>query len=464
MRLLQHLWLGGWASLCASPGTILAAGPDADLDFRRIIEDAKSKVFPALIFVAPVVEDFGGGKRETREQGGSGVVISPDGYAVTNWHVVEKAITIRILLFDGRVTTAEKIGEDQETDVALLKLRPPRAAAQASNSSGKDVELPYASFGDSSILTEGQFVMAMGAPWGLSRSVSLGILSSTTRYLPGRSEYSLWLQSDASINPGNSGGPLIDTGGKVVGINTLGTFMGGDMGFSVPSNTVKRIAEGLRAHGEVRRSWTGIRLQPLNDFDRNTFFEGDHGVLVASVDEDSPALLAGVRVGDLLLSLGDQELNGLHRESLPAINTLFGDLPLDKPAQLRIRRAEENLTLTMTPRLKGKIEGEDFELKAWNMTVKAINEFATPTLYFYVKKGVFVQGIRQPGNAAAVGLRRSDIILSVDGKEISTLEEMRKVYDSLLVDDKRERKVRLEVFRNGLRYQFILDYSTRYKE
>src|SRR6266540_7034302 len=143
MRLLQHLWLGAWASLCASPGTLLAASPDASLDFRRIIEDAKSKVFPALIFVAPVVEDFGGGKRETREQGGSGVVISPDGYAVTNWHVVEKAITIRILLFDGRVTTAEKIGEDQETDVALLKLRPPRAAAQASSSSGKDAELPY---------------------------------------------------------------------------------------------------------------------------------------------------------------------------------------------------------------------------------------------------------------------------------------------------------------------------------
>src|SRR5262245_51160740 len=334
-----HLLFIPVAYLSLLPAGLPAGEIGSSLDFRRIIEEAKSKVFPALIFVAPVVEDFGGGKRETREQGGSGVVISSDGFAVTNWHVVEKAITIRILLFDGRVTTAEKIGEDQETDVALLKLRSPRAPAAAVGSgSGKDAELPYASFGDSSVLTEGQFVMAMGAPWGLSRSVSLGILSSTTRYLPGRSEYSLWLQCYASINPGNSGGPLVDTSGRVVGINTLGTFMGGDMGFAVPSNTVKRIAEGLRAHGEVRRSWTGIRLQPLNDFDRNTFFEGDHGVLVASVDEDSPALLAGVRVGDLLLSVGETELNGLHRESLPAINTILGDLPLDQPAKLRLRR------------------------------------------------------------------------------------------------------------------------------
>jgi serine protease Do len=425
-------------------------------DFRKIIEEAKGKVFPALIFVAPVVEEWSGGKRETREQGGSGVLITPDGYAVTNWHVVEKAITIRVLLFDGKVTTAEKIGEDQETDVALLKLQPPRGAAPSA--------FPFAGFGDSDKLTEGQFVMAMGAPWGLSRSVSLGILSCTTRYLPGRSEYSLWLQADASINPGNSGGPLVDTEGRVVGLNTLGMFVGGDLGFAVPSNTVKRIAEGLRAHREVRRSWTGVRLQPLNDFDRNTFFDGDRGVLIASVDEDSPAVLAGVRVGDLLLAVGDHPLNGLYRENLPAINTTLGDLELGKPVTLKLERGHEQLSVCLTPRPKGKIEGEDFECKAWNMTVKAINEFATPTLYFYVKKGVYVQGIRQPGNAADAGLRRSDIIMKIEGKEIGTLEDIRQVYEHLAADEKRERKVRLEVFRNGLRHQLVLDYSTRYKD
>jgi len=306
--------------------------------------------------------------------------------------------------------------------------------------------------------------MAMGAPWGLSRSVSLGILSSTSRYLTGRSEYSLWLQTDASINPGNSGGPLIDTDGHVVGINTLGSVMGGDMGFAVPSNTVKRIVMGLKAYGEMRRSWTGLRLQPLNDFDRNTFFEGDRGVLVASVDEDSPASTAGFRAGDLLLSVGGKEVKGLFRENLPEINVSLGNLPLDQSVEVRIRRDGEEKAIGLIPRAKGRIEGEDFECKAWNMTVKAINEFANPALFFHVKKGVYVQGIRQPGNAAEAGLRRSDIILSIDGKPISTLEDMRKVYEAVVGDGSREKKVRLDVFRNGLRYQRVLDYSTKYKE
>jgi serine protease Do len=433
-----------------------ATGLGAAADFRKIIEDAKSKVFPALIYVAPVVEDFESGKRETREQGGSGVIVSPEGHAVTNWHVVEKAITIRVLLFDARVTTAEKIGEDKDTDIALIQLKPPRK--------GEERPFAHASFGDSERLTEGQFVMAMGAPWGLSRSVSLGILSCTTRYLPGQSDYSLWLQCDASINPGNSGGPLVNTDGLVVGINTLGTTSGGDMGFAVPSNVVQRIAESLRAHGEVRRSWTGVRLQPLNDFDRNTFFDADRGVLVASVDEGSPALLAGVRVGDLLLSVDGKETNGLHQQNLPALNMLLGDLKLDHPVRLRVRRGAEELDLGLTPRAKGKVEGENFDCKAWNLTVKAINEFETPTLYFYVKSGVYVQGTRQPGNAAAAGLRRFDILVSIDGKEISSLDDVRRVYEAVMGVEKREKKVRIEVLRSNLRRPLVLDYSTRYKE
>ncbi len=453
----------------AAPVIRLSAGEEKTYpaDFRRIIEEAKSRVFPALIYVAPVVEEFGGGKRETHEQGGSGVIISGDGFAVTNWHVVEKAIAIRVLLFDGRVTTAEKIGEDKETDVALIKLRPPRGASPAASAAEKQPpagSLPTAEFGDSDLLTEGQFVLAMGAPWGLSRSVSLGILSSTRRYLAGQSEYSLWLQTDASINPGNSGGPLVDTEGHVVGINTLGTGGGGDMGFAVPSNTVQRIVKGLRDHGEVRRAWTGLRLQPLNDFDRNTFFEGNRGVLVASVDENSPGQASGVRVGDLIRSVGGREVIGLHYESIPAINTLLGDLPPGEPIDLDVERGGQPASLKLTPRLKGKVEGEDFECKAWNMTVKAINEFGTPTLYFYVKRGVYIQGIRQPGNAAEAGLRRTDIVLSIDGREIATLEDLRNVYGSVLADEKREKKARLEIFRGGLRYHFVLDYRTKYKD
>jgi len=446
-------------ALCIAIGIAwrgVAAAPSLaeSIDFRRIIADAKSKVFPALIYVAPVVEEFGGGKREKREQGGSGVIIGPDGYAVTNWHVIERALTIRVLLFDGRATTAEKIGEDRETDVGLLKLHPvPGQGA-----------FPYAHFADSTHLQEGDFVLAMGAPWGLSRSVSLGIISSTTRYLPGRSEYSLWIQTDASINPGNSGGPLVSTEGLVIGLNTLGSQVGGDMGFAVPSNTVLRIAESLRSHGEVRRSWTGLRLQPLRDFDRNIFFEGDRGVLVASVDRGSPALLAGLRVGDLILRVGDGELKGLNYEDLPAMQTLLGDLPIDKEVSITVRREGEEVTLAMTPRAKGKVEGEDFELKDWNLTVKAINEFESPTLYFFVKQGVYIQGIREPGNASQAGLRRGDILQKVDGRPVPTIEALREAYEAVMGDAVREKRVLIEVLRNGLTYQIVLDYSTKYKE
>ncbi|MBI4585114.1 MAG: trypsin-like peptidase domain-containing protein [Planctomycetes bacterium] len=444
-----------WSPRQASPGDEKPEAPgERPMDFRQIIAQAKSKVFPALIYVAPVVEEFSGGKREKREQGGSGVIISPEGYAVTNWHVIEKAVSIRVLLFDGRFTTAEKIGEDRETDVGLLKIKPPREAA----------ELPHARFADSGKLREGEFVLAMGAPWGLSRSVSLGIISSTTRYLPGRSEYSLWLQTDASINPGNSGGPLVNTEGEVVGINTLGSIVGGDLGFAVPANTVKRIVDSLRSHGTVQRSWTGLRLQPLHDFDRNIYFEGSEGVLIASVDKGSPALRAGFHTGDLLLKAGSVPVNGLNYEDIPAINTLLGDLPVNQEVQIALQRDGKDLALTLTPRAKGKVEGEDFELKDWNMTVKAINEFETPALFFFVKEGVYVQGTREPGNAAKAGLRRGDILIKVDGQAVTTIEELQTAYQNLINDSKRDKKALLEVLRNGLTYRIVLDYSTRYKD
>lgn len=453
--------LGSREILAATIGvwTLSAAlGPHSacaqSTDFRKVIAEAKEKVFRALIYVAPVVEEFGGGKRERKEQGGSGVIISRDGYAVTNWHVIEKAVTIRVLLFDGNWTTAEKVGEDRETDVGLLKLAPIPALDG----------FPHAEFGDSSKLQDGEFVLAMGAPWGLSRSVSLGIISSTRRYLPGRSEYSLWIQTDASINPGNSGGPLVNTDGLVIGINTLAVLVGGDMGFAVPSNTVRRIVDNLIAYKEVRRSWTGLRLQPLRDFERNIFFEGTEGVLVASVDAGSPAARSGFRTGDLILRVGETPVRGIAYEDLPEIRTLLGDLPVDREVAVTIRREGREMALGLIPRAKGKVEGEDFELKEWNFTVKAINEFESPALYFFVKEGVYVQGVRQPGNAAHAGLRRGDILLKVDEKPVPTIEALDSIYKQVIEDSSREKKVPIEILRNGLTYHIVLDYSTKYKD
>ncbi len=440
--------------MCISGLLTASASAEDPGDFRKIIQDAKEKVFPAVVFLMPLTERFDYGKREKEQIAGSGVFISESGEAVTNWHVADKAVSIRCLLHDGKIGTAKVLGVDKDTDLALLQIEVPGVT-----------KFPFAQLGKSAELKEGQFVMAMGAPWGLSRSVSLGIISCTTRFLSAEiGMYNLWIQTDASINPGNSGGPLVDTTGRVIGINTRATFFGGDMAFAIPSDTVKEITDQLRAHGHVPRSWLGVRLQPLKDFELNIFYEGDQGVLVASVDPGSPAEAAGLQVGDILLKVNDKPVLGVVREDIPAINNSIANLEQGKPTAIVLKRGDQTVNLNVTPRAKGAVEGEDFDCKEWNMTVKTINPFDTPELHFFRNNGVYVQGIRMPGNAAQSGLRDTDILLEINGKPIETLAELEDVYNALVKDTERVKKVSLKLLRNGLVLHTVLDYTKHYKE
>lgn len=436
----------------AAVPTDLPQPPSRSIDFESIIERAKSKVFPALVYVKPILEEFERGERKQIIVVGSGVIVTPDGYTITNNHVVEKATRIKCVLYDQRMISAKLIGRDKDTDLALIKLE----------QKTPDEKFPIAEYGDSDKLEGGNFVMALGAPWGFSRSISLGIVGNAQRFIDGYSEYSLWIQTDASINPGNSGGPLINTDGKIVGVNTLGMFFGGDMGFSIPSNTIKRVVEHLKQHGEIKRSWTGIRIQPLRDLKRETFLERDTGVLIASVDKDSPAEKSGIQVGDLILKVNNIPTNGVYDTDLPKIRWLLGDLPVNQPAEFQIQRGEQASTVSITPRDKGKIEGEDYDCKRWDMTVKEINEFADPDLFYYQKKGVYVQGIQYPGNASTAGLQRRDVILTVDKQTIAGLDDIKKVYDEIIKNDKREKKLLVEVLRGGKPRLIILKYDIDY--
>ncbi len=455
---------------CQPDGDVEASRP---IDFQKIIASAKRKVYPCLVFVKPIRETFEGGERRRVEVFGSGVIISPDGYVVSNNHVCEKAVEVNCVLGDREQVPAKVVGLDPETDLALLKLELPEGSKP----------LPVAEFADSDSVEAGQFVMALGSPFGFTRSISLGIISNTRRYIGFTTQYryNLWIQTDAAINPGNSGGPLVNTDGKVAGINTLGIGMAAGIGFAIPSNVVSDVIRRLRSEAgetpedqwpvKVHRAYTGLQLQALNDFKSNTFTDANSGVLIQSIDHGSPADAAGIRGGDILLAVDGNDVNGLYVEDLPALRVMLADLPADTEAKLLLARSGNGdsdandpppelagkiggrkvLTVPIKPVTRGKFEGEDFDCRHWNMTVKEITKFSNPRLHFiHPDGGVFVQGIRGPGNASDAGMRYNDVVLKIGKWDIKTIEDVKKAYAALTEDDKRvDKKVLVTIKRDG---------------
>jgi serine protease Do len=413
---------------------------------------AKERVFPALLFVRVIQQTHDRGEKSAQSGAGSGVLISEEGEFLTNWHVVDKAESIRCLLTDGRAYPAELVGSDKDIDIALCRLVLP-----------KGIKVPFASLGNSDLLTEGDPVYVMGAPWGLSRSISAGIISCTRRYLEGASEYALWLQTDASINPGNSGGPVVSQSGEVIGITARGALFGGDLGFAIPAKEASLIAGRLREFKHMNWSWTGLQIQPLRDFDKNVYFEFDSGVIISATDPESPARRAGVLPKDRLIAINAVPVTAVTQEDIPAVNRQLGLLEKEKPATLTIMRDKETLSIALTPRAKGKVEGAEKEFPRWDFSAKSINQFDTPNLYFYQPKGVFVFATKYPGNAATAGLSSNDIILEAGGKPIETLEALAEAHQEALKNIATEYRLLLTVLRNGQRRQIILDFSRDFK-
>lgn len=422
-------------------------------DFREIVSTSKDAVFPAVVYIRCLSEDFSRGKKQTLAVSGSGVIISPDGRVVTNWHVIDKAVEIRCQLNDGTEAYADIVGSDKDCDIALLQLRK------------IERELPFASIGDSTALNEGDFVMAMGAPFGLSRSVSIGIVSCTERYLEEKGLYSLWLQTDASICPGNSGGPLVNTAGEVIGINTLGSNSGGgDLGFAVPSEMVKLLIDRLSEYGQANWSWTGLQLQPLKDFDKNIYFEGEHGVIVSGTDLASPAKMAGIKVQDRIVAIAGEPVTVLRPMHLPAIRKLIGLLPKDVPTTFTIEREGQRIDIDVTPIAKGNTEGDELDCPRWDMTLKLINRFDNPDLYFHSKEGVFVNSIKSPGNAAKSGLQKNDIVVKIGNENVLDINDIERIHKRSLEEIDDNPRLVLSVLRNGIYRQVVLDISRDYEK
>ena len=444
-----------FASLLA---TVLLSAGCANLgrsgeDFRAVIQRAQQQVYPALVFLKPIKQHLTGGERQREQTFGSGVIVSADGLVVTNSHVAKDAAEIKCVLYNREQLPARVVGLDEDTDLALVKLQLP----------ANHPPLKTVRFGDSDRLREGQFVVALGSPLGFSRSITFGMVSCVRRYLE-IGQYNLWIQTDAAINPGNSGGPLVDDQGRVIGINTLRVSWGENIGFAIPANVVKRVVDALREHKKVKRSYTGIQFQAIRDFMRDVILDYDRGVVVAGVDERSPAAAAGMKAGDLILDCDGTSADALYLEDLPAIRTRFASLPEGVPVALSVMRDGEKLTLDLTPTVKQVVDTEGVELPDWNCSAQRISQFRTPGLaYFRPEGGVYVLGVRRPGNAYRSGLRSGDVIISINNQSIPDMATLQETYRILSRLERGQRTALLRIMRDGHIRFTVLDFNTDYK-
>src|SRR6266849_3970870 len=350
----------------------------------RAMEDAFSAVAdratPAVVHVSTVQKKSAGGapeegperfkeffgeefydryfRRRPREDAratGSGVIVDPKGYILTNNHVIENAQDIIVRLSDQRKFTARLVGRDPKSDIAVLKVDAPRP-------------LPAAELGDSDHLRVGQWAIAIGNPFGLDRTVTVGIISATARTRVGVTQYDSFIQTDASINPGNSGGPLLNIDGKVIGINTAIVAAGQGIGFSIPINQAKDVMRQLIAGGRVVRGWLGIAIQDVTDELSGTFgVKEREGVLVADVMKGGPAEAAGVRPGDVIV-----ELNGAPIKEVPELQRRVAAVAPGQPVGLKVIRDRKPETLAVTV---GEMPGEEPVLagapddESWGLSV-----------------------------------------------------------------------------------------------
>ena len=444
-------------TLLLAGGSLLIAGCTNTGDYSNIfqsaIQQASENVFPALVYIKVVQASYAGGRSSSTSSSGSGVLISPDGEIVTNNHVIDKAVSIRCLLNDGRAFDAELTGCDKDTDLALIKLKLPENTPP----------LPFALFTNNAV-REGDFVMALGAPWGLNRSVSIGIISCANRYLAGHSLYSLWYQTDAAISPGNSGGPLINTQGRIVGINTLGMFSAGALAFTIPAETVQIMLERFRKYHKANWAWFGFNFQPLKDFERNINFPAAAGVVIASTDVNSPARRAGFEVNDLIIAIDGQAVTAETAEDLPAIYRQLGLAEFNKERRFTVVREGRKMEILCAPVEKGKVEGDEVACRGWGFSAKAVNRFDTPELYFYRPQGVFVYGVDKFSSAGRAGLLQGDIICRINDREIKSLDDLLAAYNAAAGSAGKQRRSGMSIMRNGVTLQLALYFNDRNDE
>ncbi|WP_027369642.1 DegQ family serine endoprotease [Desulfovermiculus halophilus] len=380
---------------------------------------------------------FGQLPQKRREQAlGSGFIISRDGYVVTNNHVVEKADEIQVILKGGDDSfPAEIVGRDPETDLALLKIEAER-------------DLPTLGFGNSDQLQVGQWVMAIGNPFGLDHTVTAGIISAKGRVI-GAGPYDNFLQTDASINPGNSGGPLLNMEGEVVGINTAIVAAGQGIGFAIPASMAEEIISELKSHGSIKRGWLGVSIQ---DVDQNTAkalgLTEAKGALVASVTEGDPADKAGIRPGDVIVAVNGTSIQDAHE-----LTRTIGALPPEDKIKLTIWRAGKvkEVKVTLGERHAGMEPGADGDRgaegpEALGMRLRAVTPEDARRLRLPEAEGLLVAEVAESSKAARANIVPGDVILEANGQKVDSLQRFRDVLQGDAAD---KGVILLLVYREG---------------
>ncbi len=370
---------------------------------------------------------------------GSGFLISADGYIITNNHVIENAVKITVTMHDDKEHVAKLIGTDKRSDVAVIKI------------DGKNFS--HLKMGNSDNIEVGEWVLAVGSPLGLSHSISAGIVSAIGRSKLGITEYDNLIQTDAAINQGNSGGPLINLSSEVIGINTaIVSKSGGNMGigFAIPANMAKDIAQQIIDNGSVSRGYLGVRIQDLTAQLAQSFGLSDaKGVIIALVEEGSPAAKVGLKQGDVILVLDNKEVKD--------ITTFRNTVAFSKPGtkhNITVRRKNQDLKFTVTmaelPESNTKEKSEQpVLLQKLGVSVSDLNNNLQRNLGLSFSEGVVIVDVSNNSIGQLAGLKRGDVIVQANGAKIKNIQEIRELLDSI----KQNGALRLLVEdRNGPRF------------
>jgi len=433
------------AAESAAPQTNDSPGLRLLEDIQTVITDLAESAKPCVVNLIPL-SGAGRGRELSQERvpnasgSGSGVIIDPDGHIITNNHVIGDATEIEVRFSDQSKLIAQVVGKDLDTDLAVLKVT-------------ADHPLPSARFGDSSAVRVGQWVLAVGNPFGLDRTVTLGVVSGIGRENINLSRYENSIQTDASINPGNSGGPLFNLHGEIIGINTAIINFAQGIGFAIPANMAKQVIQQVLTQGRVTRGWLGVGIQPLTvELARKFGVNEGEGVLVNEVFEKDPAAAAGIKPGDIVTRIDGTVIDTPNR-----LSRVVAGLPPGATAKVEIVRDQQRLVLdvalierrdqaviTSLPQARAEVK---LGLDVQDLTPGLADKFK-----LLESRGVLISKVESGSLAQSEGLHEGDLIKEVNRADVGSVGE----FSSALAKVRRGETVLLRVLRESRAFYVVL--------